>query len=68
MTRLGVNSDVAEHCLGHVLPGVRGIYDRYHHLPAKRAAFETLAGFIERLTSPPGSNVVEMHGSPAMTA
>jgi integrase len=29
MSRAGVNSDIAERCLGHVIGGVRGVYDRH---------------------------------------
>src|SRR6516162_5411349 len=43
MSRAGVNADVAEMCLGHVLRGVRGIYDRHSYSAEKRQAFETLA-------------------------
>ena len=28
MSRAGVNPDIAERCLGHVIGGVRGVYDR----------------------------------------
>jgi integrase len=50
MSRLGVNADIAELCLGHVLTGVRGIYDRHEYLDEKREAFERLAAEIKRIT------------------
>ena len=44
MSRAGVSSDHAERCLGHVIGGVRGVYDRYAYRDEKRAAFEALSG------------------------
>jgi integrase len=52
MSRAGVNADIAERCLGHVIPGVRGIYDRHEYFEEKRRAFEALAGQIERIINP----------------
>lgn len=49
MSRAGVNADIAERCLGHVIGGVRGTYDRYSFLPEKKAAFDALAKEIERI-------------------
>jgi integrase len=49
MSRAGVPSDHAERCLGHVINGVRGVYDRHEYLAEKRAAFEALAAQIERI-------------------
>jgi integrase len=46
MSRAGVSSDVAERCLGHVIGGVRGVYDRHEYLEEKRKAFEALARMI----------------------
>jgi integrase len=40
MSRAGVNADIAERCLGHVIPGVRGIYDRHEYHREKAHAFE----------------------------
>ena len=51
MSRAGVSSDHAELCLGHVLPGVRGTYDRHSYADEKRAAFEVLAGLINRIVA-----------------
>ena len=31
MSRAGVPTDHAERCLGHVIGGVRGVYDRYEY-------------------------------------
>ncbi len=59
MSRAGVPSDHAERCLGHVIGGVRGVYDKYEYLPEKRRAFEALAALIERIVNPPAGNVVQ---------
>jgi integrase len=47
MSRAGVSADIAERCLGHVIPGVRGVYERHEYLGEKRAAFEALAALVE---------------------
>jgi integrase len=46
LSRAGVSSDVAELCLGHVLPGIRGTYDRHSYLTEKADAFEKLAALV----------------------
>jgi integrase len=58
MSRAGVPSDHAERCLGHIIGGVRGVYDRHAYLPEKRRAFEMLAVLIERIVNPLADNVV----------
>jgi integrase len=62
LSRAGVNSDVAERCLGHAVPGVRGVYDRHKYLDEMRHAFEALAAEIHRIVNPPADNVVPLHG------
>jgi integrase len=52
MSWAGVPADHAERCLGHVIGGVRGVYDRYAYLNEKRAAYLMLAGLIERIVNP----------------
>jgi integrase len=52
MSRARVPTDHAERCLGHVLGGVRGIYDKFEYLDEKRRAFTALAGLIERIVNP----------------
>jgi integrase len=61
MSRAGVNSDIAERCLGHAIGGVRGIYDRHRYIEEMRAAFEALAALIARIVDPQ-PNVVPMRG------
>jgi integrase len=58
MSRAGVPTDHAERCLGHVIGGVRGIYDCWKYLPEKRAAYDKLADLIERIVNPPAGVVV----------
>jgi integrase len=52
MSRAGVSSDHAERCLGHVIGGVRGVYDRHAYYDEKRAAYEALAAQIDRIVNP----------------
>jgi integrase len=59
MTRAGVSPDHAERALGHVIGGVRGVYDRHGFFEEKRQAFEVLAAQIERILNPQ-PNVVPM--------
>jgi integrase len=52
MSRAGVNADVAERCLGHVIPGVRGIYDRHAYHDEMLLAYEKLAMLIKNIVDP----------------
>jgi integrase len=52
MTRAGVTPDHAERALGHVIPGIRGTYDRHEYGQEKAHAFEALAAQIERIINP----------------
>jgi integrase len=61
MSRAGVQSDHAERCLGHVIGGVRGVYDRHEYLEEKRQAFSALAGLVDRIVNPQ-PNVVPLRG------
>src|SRR5262245_46701380 len=63
MSRAGVNPDTAERCLGHVIAGVRGVYDRYQYEAEMRRAFEALATQIDKIVNPPGNNVVALAGT-----
>jgi len=60
MSRAGVSADHAERCLGHVIAGVRGVYDRYAFLEEKRVAFEALATMVDTILDPPQDNVVPL--------
>jgi integrase len=59
MARAGVPSDHAERCLGHMITGVEGTYDRHDYLEHMRRAFEMLAAQIDRIINPQ-DNVVPM--------
>jgi integrase len=52
MSRAGVDSDIAERCLGHAIGGVRAVYDRHSFMTEKRLAFEKLAALINRIIDP----------------
>jgi hypothetical protein len=65
MSRAGVHADHAERCLGHVIGGVRGVYDRHGYRDEKARAFEALAALIERIVQPPVKNVVPLNERPA---
>jgi integrase len=60
MSRAGVTSDVAERCLGHVIGGVRGTYDRHSYETEKRDALDRLAALVERILHPAPANVVQL--------
>jgi integrase len=62
MSRAGVPSDHAERCLGHVIGGVRGVYDRHEYQREKARAFEMLAQEIARIVSGESGKVVKMRG------
>jgi integrase len=52
LSRAGISSDAAERCLGHVMPGVRGVYDRWEYRDEKARAYEALAALIDRIVNP----------------
>jgi hypothetical protein len=51
---------MAERVLGHMISGVRGVYDRHEFYSEKKAALEALAAQIEHIISLPSENVVPM--------
>jgi integrase len=61
MSRAGVPPDHAERCLGHAIPGVRGVYDRHEYHAEKARAYEALAAQIDRIIRP-RDNVVGIKG------
>jgi integrase len=63
MSRAGVNPDTAERCLGHKIPGIRGVYDHHDYQAEMLHAFEKLAAQIDRIINPPGNNVVALGGT-----
>jgi integrase len=52
MSRAGVPGEHAEKVLGHVQPGVRGIYDRHAYFDEKAAALARLAALIDAIVHP----------------
>lgn len=52
MSRGKVPSDYAERCLGHVLGGIRGVYDKYEYCEEKLDAYNALEALIQRLVDP----------------
>lgn len=60
MQRAGVEPHISERVLGHVIPGVEGIYDQYGYVPQKRDALERLAAEIGRILKPAPDNVVAL--------
>jgi integrase len=61
LSRANIANDIAEMCLGHVLPGIRATYDKFKYVEQKRHAFESLANLIERIVNPPPQeNVVQL--------
>jgi integrase len=61
MARAGVASDHAERCLGHVIGGVRGVYDRHRYLEEMALAYEKLSALIAGIVDPQ-PNVVPLSG------
>lgn len=57
MGKAGVPDTHAERVLGHVVPGVRGVYDRHEYRDEKLAALEKLDIEVERILKP-GARVV----------
>ena len=62
LSRAKIDSDIAERCLGHALPGVRGVYDRHKYQAEMAHAFEALAALVERIVDPPADIVTPMRG------
>jgi hypothetical protein len=52
LSRAGVSADVGERCLGHVVGGVRGIYDRHDFQREMLIAYEKLAALIQNIVNP----------------
>jgi integrase len=57
LSRAGIANDIAERVLGHVIPGVRGVYDRHEYRDEKKDALERLGAMVERILHPSESVV-----------
>jgi integrase len=62
LSRLRVPSEVAETVLGHVRPGIQGVYDQHSYFDEKREALLQWGGLLRSIVepSPAASNVVSM--------
>jgi integrase len=60
LSRAGVNSDVAEKCLGHSRGDIIERYDQHKYLAEMAHAFEALSGQIERIVNPPEGEITDM--------
>ena len=52
LARAGVSTEVAEHCLGHVLPTIQRTYNRHDYAKEKQVAFAELADMVESIVHP----------------
>ncbi|WP_298399067.1 integrase family protein [Sphingobium sp.] len=59
MIRAGVSPHVSERVLGHVIPGVEGVYDQHDYLAEKTEALRKLASLVARILDPK-DNIVPM--------
>lgn len=58
LSRAGIQSDIAERVLGHAIPGVEGIYNRYEYTEEKSGALLRLANLIDSIVDPPAKTNV----------
>lgn len=58
MSRARVPTEYSEHVLGHMLPGMKRVYDQYKYHAEKAEALEKLAGMIDSIVNPPATNVL----------
>jgi integrase len=52
MSRAGVPSDHAERCLGHLITGIRSVYDRHQYREEMLLAYEKLSALISGIVDP----------------
>jgi integrase len=57
---LRIDPDTAERVLGHVIRGVRGIYDRHAFIDEKRDALERWSRRLETIVNPSPDNIVTL--------
>jgi hypothetical protein len=60
LSALRVPADIGERILGHVIGGVRGIYDRYAFLDEKRDALQRWAKHLDGIVHPRPAKVVNL--------
>jgi integrase len=57
----GVGREVAEHLIGHAIPGVEGVYNRYDYYDEKADALARLDVLLDQIVNPPDrTNVVSL--------
>ena len=61
LPRLGVSPFIAKLTIGHKIPGIDQVYDRYSYMPEKREALEKWAEFIDGLIKDEEPKVVAIH-------
>jgi integrase len=59
---LRVDADIAERSIGHVIQGVRGVYDRYAYIDEKRDALDRWAAHLAAVVDPQPGRVVRLRG------
>jgi len=62
LPRLGVSPFIAKLTIGHKIPGIDQVYDRYSYMPEKREALDKWDEFIQGLINDDESKVVSIHG------
>jgi integrase len=60
LSRAGINSDVAEKCLGHSRGDIIERYDQHKYIDEMQRALEALAALVERIVNPPAGDVADM--------
>lgn len=60
MTRIGISGNIAERVVGHVIPGVAGVYDRHGYIAEKRHALDALAAEIDRIVNQPAAAIIPL--------
>jgi len=53
LTRVGIRPEIADRVVGHVIPGVAGVYDRHGYIAEKRHTLGALAAEIDRIVNQP---------------
>jgi integrase len=61
LSRAKVSADIAEMCLGHVVGGIRAVYDQHEYADEIKLAYESLASLIERIVHPE-DNIIPWSG------
>jgi len=63
LAALRVDPDISERVIGHVIGGVRGVYDRYLYLDEKREALDRWAQRIGEIVNLPATSVAQLHAT-----